>query len=456
MYARNDDNVLDFAAATGKLPPQNIEAEEAILGGILLDPDAFMRVGDRLKPEHFYISAHKDIYKACATLSALGKPTDFLSVSAWLSDNDLLTNIGGRNKLASLLDRTVSAVNIDALAELVLTKWTRRQFGKLANLCNEMQYKSDDEMTLDESFSTLLGAVMALQSGQSVDSTTHISDSLMECFQTLEDRVQGIAPATVPTDFYDLDDKFGGGLSRNDLVIVAGRPAMGKSAFAVGLAANIAKTGKPVAVFSLEMSKSQLAQRLLSAEAGVEANLIKSGKISESHWEPLSVAVGKLSEMPIYFNEYTTPSPGYFEGECRKIMAKTNNQLGLVVIDYLQLMDGDGDTRNNQLSQITRSLKLLAKRINAPVVALSQLSRNVEHRTNKRPQLADLRDSGALEQDADKVLMLYRDEYYQPDTFERGIAEVIIAKNREGETGTAKLLFDPHFTQFKNLARSQW
>ncbi|MEH1766254.1 replicative DNA helicase [Nostoc sp.] len=432
-----------------RLPPQNIEAEEAILGGILLDPEAISRVSDRLLPEAFYISAHKDIYQAAVRLHTQGKPTDLLSVTSWLTDNEMLARIGGRNKLATLVDRTVSAVNIDALAGLVMEKYLRRQLIKAGNEIVHLGYETETELpqVLDQAEQKVFSVTQERpQSG-----LVHISDTLINNFQDIEDRNQGIALPGIPCGFYDLD-AMTSGFQRSDLIIIAGRPSMGKTAFCLNLAHNIAASYKlPVAFFSLEMSKEQLTQRLLASEAQIESSYLRTGRLSQTQWEPLSRAIGILSEMPIYIDDTPNITVTQMRSQSRRLQAEIGTELGLIVIDYLQLMEGAGDNRVQELSKITRQLKGLARELSVPVIALSQLSRGVEARTNKRPMLSDLRESGSIEQDADLVIMLYRDEYYSPDTPDRGIAEVIIAKHRNGPTGTAKLLFNPQFTKFQNL-----
>ncbi|WP_427158850.1 replicative DNA helicase [Aliinostoc sp. HNIBRCY26] len=437
---------------SNSLPPQNIEVEEAILGGILLDPEAISRVSDRLVPEAFYIKAHKDIYQAAIRLHAQGKPTDLLSVTSWLADNDLLTRIGGRNKLATLVDRTVSAVNIDALAGLVMEKYLRRQLIKAGNEIVQLGYETETELpiVLDQAEQKVFGVTQERpQSG-----LIHIAETLINNFQEIEERNQGIALPGIPCGFYDLD-AMTSGFQRSDLIIVAGRPSMGKTAFCLNLANNIAASMRlPVAVFSLEMSKEQLVQRLLASEAQIESGYLRSGRLSQTQWEPLSRAISMLSEMPIFIDDTPNITVTQMRSQARRLQAEQGVELGLVVIDYLQLMEGGGDNRVQELSKITRSLKGLARELSVPVIALSQLSRGVEARTNKRPMLSDLRESGSIEQDADLVIMLYRDDYYNSDSPDRGIAEVIVAKHRNGPTGTVKLLFDPQFTKFKNLARS--
>ena len=439
---------------SNRLPPQNIEAEEAILGGILLDPEAIGRVSDRLVPEAFYISAHTTIYQAALRLHIQQKPTDLLSITSWLTDNDQLTQIGGRNKLATLVERTVSAVNIDALAGLVMEKYLRRQLIKAGNEIVHLGFETETELpiVLDNAEQKVFNVTQQkTQSG-----LVHIGDTLTNTYEDIETRHQGIALPGIPCGFYDLD-AMTSGFQRSDLIIIAGRPSMGKTAFCLNLAHNIAAGYQlPVAVFSLEMSKEQLVQRLLASEAGIESSYLRSGRISQTQWEPLSRAIDKLSDTPIFIDDTANITVTQMRSQARRLQAEQTKDLGLIVIDYLQLMEGSSDNRVQELSRITRSLKGLARELSVPIIALSQLSRGVEARTNKRPMLSDLRESGSIEQDADIVMMLYRDEYYSPDTPDRGIAEVIIAKHRNGPTGTIKLLFDPQFTKFKNLAKPSW
>ncbi|WP_250121539.1 replicative DNA helicase [Chroococcidiopsis sp. CCMEE 29] len=437
---------------TDRLPPQNIEAEEAILGGILLDPEAINRVSDRLSPEAFYISAHKDIYQAALRLHSQGKPTDLLSVSAWLADHSLLDKVGGRSKLTQLVDRTVSAVNIDALAALVMEKYLRRQLIKSGNEIVHLGYETETELplVLDQAEQK----VFSITQERPQQGLVSLSDTLVHTFQDIESHNQGIALPGLSCGFYDLD-AMTSGFQRSDLLIVAGRPSMGKTSFALNLAHNIAALHKlPVAIFSLEMSKEQLVQRLLASEAGIESNRLRAGRISQNEWEPLSRAIGTLSEMTIFIDDTPNITVTEMRSQARRLQAEQGG-MGLILIDYLQLMEGSGDNRVHELSKITRALKGLARELNVPVIALSQLSRGVEARTNKRPMLSDLRESGSIEQDADLVVMLYRDSYYNPDSPDRNIAEVIIAKHRNGPTGTVKLLFDPNLTKFVNLAKPQ-
>lgn len=328
---------------SNRLPPQNIEAEEAILGGILLDPEAIGRVSDRLVPEAFYISAHTIIYQAALRLHTQQKPTDLLSITSWLTDNDQLTRIGGRNKLATLVDRTVSAVNIDALAGLVMEKYLRRQLIKAGNEIVHLGYETETELpiVLDQAEQKVFNVTQEKpQSG-----LVHIGDTLINTFQDIETRHQGIALPGIPCGFYDLD-AMTSGFQRSDLIIVAGRPSMGKTAFCLNLAHNIAAGYKlPVAVFSLEMSKEQLVQRLLASEAGIESSYLRSGRISQTQWEPLSRAIDKLSETPMFIDDTANITVTQIRSQARRLQAEQNGNLGLIVIDYLQLMEGAGDNR---------------------------------------------------------------------------------------------------------------
>ena len=379
---------------SNRLPPQNIEAEEAILGGILLDPEAIARVSDRLVPEAFYLSAHTTIYQAAIRLHTQQKPTDLLSITSWLTDNDQLTQIGGRNKLATLVDRTVSAVNIDALAGLVMEKYLRRQLIKAGNEIVHLGFETETELpiVLDNAEQKVFNVTQQkTQSG-----LVHIGDTLINTFQDIETRHQGIALPGIPCGFYDLD-AMTSGFQRSDLIIVAGRPSMGKTAFCLNLAHNIAAGYQlAVAVFSLEMSKEQLVQRLLASEAGIESSYLRSGRISQTQWEPLSRAIDKLSDTPIFIDDTANITVTQMRSQARRLQAEQTKELGLIVIDYLQLMEGSSDNRVQELSRITRSLKGLARELSVPIIALSQLSRGVEARTNKRPMLSDLRESGCL------------------------------------------------------------
>ena len=434
------------------LPPQIIEAEEAILGGILLDPEAMVRVADILTKDSFYVQAHQEIYHAAMVLHSQGKPTDLMSVSTWLADRNLLEKIGGTTKLAQLLNRTVSAANVDRLATLVMDKYVRRQLISAGHEIVDLGYDTAEELekVLDESEQK----IFRLTQERPQQGLVPISETIIQTFTEIENLHQQISLPGIPSGFYDLDGMTSG-FSRSDLIIIAGRPSMGKTSFCLNIAANIAREQKlPVAVFSLEMSREQLTQRMLSGEAKIASNRLRSGRISQNEFEPLINAVANLAELPIYIDDTANLSVMQMRSQVRRLQAQQKDKLGLVLLDYLQLMEGSGsDNRVQELSKITRSLKGLAREINVPIIALSQLSRGVEQRTNKRPMLSDLRESGSIEQDADLVIMLYREDYYNPDTPDRGIAEIIITKHRNGPTGTVKLLFKSELTKFENLAR---
>lgn len=436
--------------AGNSLPPQNVEAEESILGGILLDPEAMGRVADVIAPEAFYISIHQEIYEAALALHRDGKPTDLMTVTSWLQDRGKLDDIGGTGKLAQLVERTVSAVNIDRYAILVMDKYTRRQLIGASHEIAELGYDMslELEVVLDRSEQKVFG----LTQQRPKQGLTPIAETLIYTFDELENLQQATALPGLSCNFYDLDTMTSG-FQRSDLIVLAGRPAMGKSALSLNIAANIAQEHQlPVAIFSLEMSKEQLVQRLLASEAKIESNRLRSGRITQTEMESVALAIGNLAELPIFIDDNTSLTVMQMRSEVRRLQAEQGGKIGLVLIDYLQLMEGGGDNRVQELAKITRSLKGLAREVNAPVIALSQLSRTVESRTNKRPMLSDLRESGSIEQDADLVIMLYRDSYYNPDSPDRNIAEVIIAKHRNGPTGTVKLLFLPELTKFENLA----
>ncbi|GAB4431907.1 MAG: replicative DNA helicase [Cyanobacteria bacterium J069] len=442
---------LNFQTYSDRLPPQNIDAEEAILGGILLDPEALGRVAELLRPEAFYISAHQEIYRAALALQSQGRPTDLMSITSYLNDHNKLDKIGGQGRIAQLVDRTVSAVNIDQYAHLVTDKYLRR---KMIQAGNEVAYLGYETSTpLEQVLDQAEQKVFSITQSRPNQSLTATSDILTATFSDIESRSLGMVLPGISCGFYDLD-AMTQGFQRSDLIITAGRPAMGKTSFCLNIARNIAAFHKlPVAVFSLEMSKEQLVYRLLSSEAQIESGRLRAGRVSQDEWEPLGYAISSLSQMPIFIDDTPDISVTEMRSKVRRLQAEQGGALGLVLIDYLQLMEGSGsENRVQELSRVTRALKGLARELSVPVIALSQLSRGVESRTNKRPMMSDLRESGSIEQDADLILMLYRDEYYNPDTPDRGISEIIITKHRNGPVGTVKLLFEPQFTRFRNLA----
>ena len=447
---------LSFASVN-KLPPQNIEAEQAILGGILLDPLAIARVKDILACEAFYLGIHRDIYTAVLELDNSGKPTDMLAVINWLSDRNQLAKIGGRNQLASLVDRTVSAVNIDALAQLVMDKYHRRQLIKASGEIYALAHDQTEE--IGKQLSIAFSKVLEVNNSAiaSFSEPTPLSSILINAFERIEQKSTGVLPRGVNTGFYDLDPVIGG-FKPGKLITIAGRPAMGKSSFLGNLAFNISLHQQmPTVIFSLEMGKEEWGDRFLSTDMPIESSYLQNGFVSKTQWEPLAQSISFLSELPIYIDDSPILTINSIRTKVKRLIAE-NNRIGMIGIDYLQLMEGtDGDSFNLafQIGKITRGLKQLARECNTTVVILSQLNRGVEGRNNKRPLMSDLRESGRIEEDSDLVLLLYRDEYYHHDTVDRGIAELIVAKNRGEPTGIIKLLFDAQFTCFKNLVPQQ-
>lgn len=430
------------------LPPHNIEAEEAVLGGILFDPGAIARIALILPVQAFYIIAHQRIYKAALDLYQQNRPTDLTSVYSQLVNQGVADRVGGQERLADLFDRCISAVNIDAYAELILEKYYRRC------LIQSAQHIISDALNPGLPWADIQSAaeqrVFAFSESTQESPLEMLGDILIRTFDRLQSlEVEGDTER-MPTLFYDLDAMMGGGFRPGQLVVIGGRPAMGKTSLATMIAFNVALQQKPCAFFSLEMSKEQLATRFLSSEAEIDSLRLVSGKITEREWERLGVAFDKLSALPLPVNDTQSMNPATILSQCRQF--KMKHGLGMVVVDYLHLMLDGQDDEVKALAKITRDCKKMARELQVPVVVLSQLNRAVEGQANKRPSLKDLRQSGTIEQDADVILFLYRDEYYDPNTTDRGIAEVIVAKNRSGPTGTIKLLFEPQFCRFRNLA----
>nr|YP_009530624.1 DnaB helicase [Paulinella micropora]AXY63313.1 DnaB helicase [Paulinella micropora] len=432
-------------------PPQNIEAEESILGGILLDPEAITRVADILQPDAFYNNDNKEIYRVALMLHKQGKSTDLTSMRSWLADTGSLAKVGGPNRLIELVERTLSTASIDTLARLVVDKYLRRQLIRTAKEIITLSYDQSIPMdvVLDESEQRIFSISREKPSTKLVPT----AEIVQKTFNEIEDHSTSGTPLRgITVDFHDLDAKTQG-FQRSDLIIVAGRPAMGKTSIVLHIAKNIAQIHNlPVCIFSLEMSKEQLIYRLLSMELGIDSARLRQGSLNVEQWNTFHKGLEVLNTLNLFIDDSPNPSVMDMRSSCRRLMAEQGKLLGLVVIDYLQLMEGANlDNRVQELSKITRSLKSMARELNVPIVALSQLSRGVESRPDKRPLLSDLRESGSIEQDADLVLMLYRDEYYNKESQDQGIAEVIISKQRNGPVGTVKLIFEPRYTRFRNL-----
>ncbi len=437
-----------------KMLPQSIEAEEAVLGAVLVNPVSLGRIVEYLKPESFYKPSHRLIYEAVLELFKRNEPIDIVTVSEYLRTKDELENSGGRAYINDLALNVVTTANIEFYAKIIQKQEIKRALINAGSEIVAMSYENEEtEIVLDNAQKLIFNIAAEKETNDLVS----IQDLVVSSYEEIEDRYNNKEDLTgVTTGFYDLND-LTSGLQKSDLIILAARPSMGKTAFALNLAQNTAMLGKKaVALFSLEMSKDQLVKRMLCSEAEVDMQRVKSGHIQPRDWEKLVEAMTKLSESKIYIDDSPGLTATDIKAKCRRLMMEEKD-LGLVVIDYLQLMEGGGNPndRNQQISLISRSLKGLARELDIPIIALSQLSRGVESRPDKRPMLSDLRDSGAIEQDADIVMFIYRDEYYNKDNTEnKGKAEIIIAKHRNGPTGTVELLFQSNITKFKNKTKT--
>ena len=437
----------------GKIPPNDIEAEQAVLGSMLTDRDATVAATQVLKEDDFYREDHKLIYRAILNLYNRAEPIDIITLKSELTSMGKFEAIGGLEYLADLPERVPTTANVEKYIKIVEEKAILRNLIKTANEIITLGYDPTEEveMIMDSAEKKIFDIMQSKnQKGYSP-----IKEVLVDTFAELEKLYNQKQHITgVPTGFADLDYKTAG-LHGSDLVLVAARPAMGKTAFALNIATNAAIRAKvPVAVFSLEMSKEQLVNRVLASEAMVDNNKVRTGKLDEQDWGKLAGALGPLSESEIYIDDTPGISVMEIRAKCRKLKLEKN--IGLVVIDYLQLIQGSGKrngSREQEISEISRSLKILAKEINVPVIALSQLSRAPEQRPDHRPMLSDLRESGAIEQDADIVMFLYRDDYYNEDSEKKNIAEIILAKHRSGSTGTVELLWLGNYTKFVNIDR---
>jgi replicative DNA helicase len=434
-----------------KVPPQNLEAEQSVLGGILLDNMAINSVLEIIVTDDFYSEAHRKIFTAILDLSEKSEPSDLITLSSILRDKKQLDGIGGESYLASLVDTVPSAANISYYSKIVKEKAIlRKLIGAATEILNKSYDSSSDiDSVLDESEHTIFEI-----SENKVKPTFYpIKEIIKDSFKTIESLYEKKALITGVSTGYKKVDEITSGFQNSDLIIIAGRPSMGKTALAINIAqyASI-ENETPVAIFSLEMSKEQLAFRLLASEARVDSQRLRKGFVGEVDWPKLTTAAGRLSEAPIYIDD--TPAISVLEMKAKARRLKAEHGLGLVILDYLQLMRGRGPSREQEISEISRSLKSLAKELEVPVVALSQLNRQVEARSDRRPQLADLRESGAIEQDADVIMFIYRDEVYNKseDNPEKGLAEVIVGKQRNGPTGLVKLSFLKEYTRFENLA----
>jgi len=437
----------------GRVPPQNLEAEQAVLGSILLEADALITAMELLRPEDFYSVSHQRIFEAMMELNEEGAAIDLVTLTARLRDRDRLEEVGGVSYLARLAGAVPTAANVEYYARIVADKALLRRLIRTATQIASSGYDAEGDVAslLNEAEQRILD----ISRRHARHGFVSIRDVLLEVFDRVEHLYHHRGGVTgVPSGYPDLD-RVTSGFQRSDLIIVAARPAVGKTSFALNIAQNAALRAKEtVAVFSLEMSAFQLVQRMICAEANVDSSRLRIGDLKGDDWEKLTMAIGVLSEAQIYIDDTPGISVTDIRAKCRRL--KKEKGLGLVVIDYLQLIQTRGrphENRQQEVSEISRALKQMARELEVPVIALSQLSRGVEQRQDKRPMLSDLRESGSIEQDADVVAFLYRDDYYNQDSEKKNIIEIIIAKHRNGPTGTVELVFLKNYNKFVSLDR---
>jgi len=444
---------MDKSRPGGRIPPHSIEAEQCTLGSMLLDEDAIAEVFGMLKADDFYRAEHRDIFNSIDELYSSGKSVDIVTLGEALRRNGTLEKCGGLEYLAAIAEQVPSAASAHHYAEIVEDKAIVRSLIKSSGEVLEMGYENQDDArkVMDFAQRTIFDIAMEKES----KGVSHISDILDENLKTLTklykegNRVPGI-----PSGYIDLD-KLTAGFQPSDLILIAARPSMGKSSLALNIAQHVAlQEGKSVAIFSLEMSKEQVVNRILSSEMEIENMKLKTGDINSDEWQKVAVGAAQISEAAIYVDDTSDISAAEMRAKCRRL--KLKKQLDMVIIDYIQLIAGGkrNESRQQEITEISRNLKILAKDLHIPVIALSQLSRAPEQRQNHRPMLSDLRESGAIEQDADMVMFIYRDDYYDKETENPNVTELIVAKNRNGSTGDVKLRWHAEFTKFSNLAVS--
>jgi len=436
-----------------RLPPQNLEAEQAVLGAMLLEEDAIAKAGELLEESSFYKDAHRTLFAVLIALYKANVAVDLVTVTDELKKRNCLEDVGGASYLATLTSLVPTAANVEHYCRIVKQKFILRSLIRSATQISTECYEgaSDPDLLLDKA-EALIFDIASKKLKRDAVAMKDIIKSSIEMIDALYQR-KGMITG-LPTGFVDLDHQLAG-LQPAELIVVAGRPAMGKSSLALCIAEHVALTQKMgTAIFSLEMSKEHLVQRMLCAHARINAHHVRSGMLSTSDWPNLTKAAGKLSEAPIYVDD--SPSLSVLELRAKARRLKSRHDVGLVIVDYLQLMEESSyaDNRQQEISVISRSLKALARELGVPVIAVSQLSRAPERRESFRPRLSDLRESGAIEQDADVVLLLFREDYYTPTNENKGVAEVLVAKQRNGPTGTVKLAFIKEYTRFETLAQT--
>lgn len=441
-------------AFVDRIPPQNQEAEQAVLGAILLQSEALITAMERVQVEDFYLPGHQHIFEAMIELNEENQPIDLITLTSHLQDKKLLDEVGGVSYLARLANAVPTAANVDYYAQIIEEKSMLRRLIRTATQIVTESYAGDDDVSA--LLSDAERKILEISNQRSSSGFIAIKDVLMEVYEKVENLNENQGGTTgIPSGFQDLD-KMTAGFQRSDLIIVAARPSVGKTAFALNIAQNVGVRAKEtVAIFSLEMSAAQLVQRMICAESNVDATRLRTGSLEDDDWEKLTMSIASLSEAEIYIDDTPGVTVADIRAKCRRL--KKERGLGMILIDYLQLIHGRGkagESRQQEVSEISRTLKQIARELEVPVIALSQLSRGVEQRQDKRPMMSDLRESGSIEQDADIVAFLYRDDYYDKESEKKNIIEIIIAKQRNGPVGTVELVFLKNFNKFVSYERT--
>jgi replicative DNA helicase len=434
-----------------RLPPQNIEAEQAVLGAIFLEPSSLTLASEILIPEDFYRASHQKIFNVMLKLNDLGKAVDLITVTEELAASKLLEDTGGVTYLSDIAASVPTAANIEYYARIVEEKSLLRRLIRTATGIASDGYSREDEV--EALLSEAEKSIMEVAQRKNAGAFHNIKDVLVRTYDNIETMHNRVGDITgLETGFVDLD-RMTAGFQRNDLIIVGARPSVGKTAFALNIAQNVAKkTGENIAIFSLEMGAEQLVMRLLCAEGNIDAQRLRTGSLTDDDWGKLTMAMGSLANTGIYIDDTPGVRISDIRSKCRRLAQE--HGLGMILIDYLQLILGSGrsgENRQQEVSEISRSLKQLARELKVPVIALSQLSRGVEQRQDKRPMMSDIRESGSIEQDADIVAFLYRDDYYDKESEAKNIIEIIIAKQRNGPVGTVQLAFVKEYNKFVNI-----
>ncbi|WP_067727788.1 replicative DNA helicase [Oceanobacillus damuensis] len=434
-----------------RTPPHNIEAEQSVIGAIFLEPQAFSTASELLVPEDFYRASHQRIFAAMMSLSDKGEPIDVVTITTYLNNKKQLEEAGGVTYLSQVAESVPTAANIEYYSKIVEEKAILRRLIRTATDIVTSTFEKEDEV--EDVLNDAEKNILEVSGRKNTGAFKNIKDVLIDVYDNIEQLHQQQGDVTgVPTGFHDLD-RITSGFQPNDLIIIAARPSVGKTAFALNVAQNVAvKTDQNVAIFSLEMGADQLVQRMLCAEGNIDAQRLRNGQLQADDWGKLTMAMGSLSNAGIYIDDSPGVRVSEIRSKCRRL--KQEHGLGMILIDYLQLIQGSGSSRENrqqEVSEISRALKALARELKVPLIALSQLSRGVESRQDKRPMMSDIRESGSIEQDADIVGFLYRDDYYDKETEKQNIIEIIIAKQRNGPTGTVELAFVKEYNKFVDL-----